>query len=121
MPTPGNYAYFERNYGPQSSVGRQLGNDQPGDGYRYRGRGFVQLTGKSNYRKYGNAIGVDLVDNPDLALDPRTAAAVMAEYFLEHDIATVARQRNWTEVRRRVQGGTAGLDRLVTVVGALGL
>jgi hypothetical protein len=87
----------------------------------FYGRGYIQLTWEFNYRAYGDAIGVDLVDNPDLALEPQTAAAVMAEYFLKRDIATVARQGNWTEVRRRVQGGTAGLDRLVAVVGALGL
>jgi predicted chitinase len=57
------------------------GNEASGDGYRYRGRGFNQLTGRGNYRKYGNMIGKDLVGNPDLVNDPETAAEIAIAFF----------------------------------------
>lgn len=63
-----------KEYGPDSYFkkydGRaDLGNNQPGDGLRFKGRGFVQLTGRRNYAKFSQILGVDLVGNPDLALD----------------------------------------------------
>jgi predicted chitinase len=59
--------------------GNKLGNSS-NEGYLYRGRGFFQLTGKANYERYGNMIGVDLVSNPDLANDPEIAAKIAVEY-----------------------------------------
>jgi hypothetical protein len=54
-----------------------LGNTQPGDGPRYKGRGYVQLTGRTNYAKYSKITGVDLVSNPDKALDPAVSAVIL--------------------------------------------
>lgn len=67
-------AFFNKVYG-----GR-LGND-PNEGYKYRGRGMIQLTGKENYARYGNLIGIDLVNNPDLANDPKIAAQISVAYI----------------------------------------
>jgi putative chitinase len=58
-----------------------MGNNSPGDGYRYRGRGYIQLTGKENYQRVGKAIRVDLVSNPDLANDPKVATKVLLNYL----------------------------------------
>lgn len=55
-----------------------LGNNQPGDGPRYKGRGFVQLTGRSNYTKYAAILKIDLVGNPELAAEPPHAAKILA-------------------------------------------
>jgi predicted chitinase len=61
--------------------GGRMGNDKPGDGFKYRGRGFIQITGKENYDKIGKIIGVDLVNNPDLANDADVAAKIIPAYF----------------------------------------
>jgi len=70
-------------YGHQTNVGQKLGNTQPGDGFLYRGRGFIQLTGKGNYAAASQAIYGDdrLVKNPDLLLDPTVAAETTAWYM----------------------------------------
>ena len=74
--------YFNRRYGPNTRVGMQLGNTEPGDGYRFRGRGYVQITGRSNYASLGTALGLDLVGDPDLALQPAVAYRIMSHGML---------------------------------------
>ena len=59
--------------------GSRMGNE--GEGYKYRGRGLIQLTGKDNYAKFGKLLGIDLVENPDLANDPEIAQQLAIEYF----------------------------------------
>lgn len=62
--------------------GASLGNREPGDGWKYRGRGFIQLTGKANYAKIGQELGVDLVNHPELASsDPNVMAAIAVNFF----------------------------------------
>ncbi len=76
----GGYDYCERMYGPfgrRPNTARQMGNTHMGDGYKYRGRGYVQMTWHNNYLHAGAIIGVDLVGNPDLAMQPDIAAKVM--------------------------------------------
>jgi hypothetical protein len=87
-----------------------LGNTQPGDGRRYKGRGLIQLTGRANYRTYGNELGVPLEDMPDEALDPIVSGAVLAKYFEKRGIPQMARDANWQGVRRAVNGGLNGWD-----------
>lgn len=75
----GNDACFYK-YEAHSPIGAQLGNCEPGDGKRYKGRGYVQITGRSNYQKLGRRIGIGnaLVDEPDRALDPLIAYRIMS-------------------------------------------
>jgi hypothetical protein len=87
---------------------KDLGNVNPGDGAKFCGRGFVQITGRSNYEHFGSEIGQDLISNPDLALDPAIASDIFALFFLERHIAKFADQQNWEMVRRRVNGGLNG-------------
>lgn len=83
------YQFAETVYGPRS--GKSLGNTQPGDGARYIGRGFIQLTGKANYAAAGKALGLDLVNNPDKLLDPAVAAAVTG-WYMARRIGSTAKQ-----------------------------
>lgn len=69
-------------YGMNDKIGRSMGNTEPGDGWKYRGRGFIQITGKNNYAKYGKMIGVDLVGSPDMANDPVVAAKLASAFVM---------------------------------------
>lgn len=92
---------------------RSLGNTEPGDGMRYKGRGFIQLTGRSNYDIYGNKLGVDLEDNPEFAADPDVAAAVAVSYWDSRVNRAAAQQGDVVTVTKNINGGTNGLrDRM---------
>jgi predicted chitinase len=111
----GGPAYFTKNY-----EGRvDLGNNQPGDGAKFFGRGYIQITGRGNYTEYGRQIGVDLIANPELALDPAIGAQVLALFFRAKNIPRLADAGKWEAVRRRVNGGLTGWDRFSSYVGEL--
>jgi predicted chitinase/uncharacterized protein (DUF305 family) len=86
-PATGIDPYFNR-YDPQYSPGkaRELGNTQPGDGQKYKGRGFIQITGRANYRDIGKKIGVDLENNPDLLATNENIAAQATLVWLKTHI-----------------------------------
>lgn len=98
-----------------------LGNtaDLDGDGALYCGRGFIQLTGRDNYIIYGNELDLDLVGNPDLALDPENAARIFARFFLKSRAAEAAMGGDWFRVRRRVNGGDNGMEPFLAFVSGL--
>lgn len=73
----GSDAYFNRRYGPHTRVGKVLGNRFPGDGAKYHGRGYAQLTGRSNYRKASGALNIDVTNNPDRVKEREIAWRVM--------------------------------------------
>lgn len=73
----GKASYFDGRYGPGTSVGKVLGNTQPGDGSRFHGRGYVQLTGRRNYTLAGAKLGIALAADPDRALELNLAAAIL--------------------------------------------
>jgi putative chitinase len=75
----GQRPYFEK-YETGTPIGARLGNTEPGDGYRYRGRGFVQITGRANYQRLGKQVdqGDRLMDDPELALDFDVAYSIMS-------------------------------------------
>jgi len=122
----GGTKYFESNYGPTGHNPQRaikMGNTQPGDGAKYHGRGYVQLTWKVNYQAMSNHLTqafsktVDLVNNPDLALEPDYAAEIMyfgmnagtfsgkkfSDYFSKNPDGTVAKD-NWVGARAIING-----------------
>jgi predicted chitinase len=89
---------------------KTLGNTQPGDGPKYKGGGYLQLTGRRNYTYYGGALGYDLVNQPELSIVPEIAAKVFALYFFDRKIHTFANASNWRRVRKLVNGGYNAYD-----------
>lgn len=91
-----------------------LGNTVPGDGWRFHGRGVIQLTGRANYETYGRLVDVDLVEHPERAADPEVSAAVAVAYWQER-LKHVDRS-DIEAVTRRINGGTNGYDERVEAV-----
>lgn len=60
-----------------------LGNNHTGDGFRFRGRGYVMLVGRANYEKYSRLIGIDIASNPNLAAEPQIAAKILVSYMID--------------------------------------
>ena len=89
-----------------------LGNGAAGDGAKYKGRGFVQLTGRANYLHFGPLIGVpDLADNPDQANEPSVAAKLLAAFLkaTQNQIEDALANGDFARARRAVNGGSHGL------------
>ncbi|MEU2038505.1 glycoside hydrolase family 19 protein [Nocardia niwae] len=104
----GDAAYFNRNYGPGSSVGPSIGNKHPGDGARFHGRGGMQLTGRNNYREAGEDLGVDLVGNPGLAADPKYAFATAGWFWDTENLNEQADESDFDAITRTINGGSNG-------------
>ncbi|MEW6735838.1 MAG: glycoside hydrolase family 19 protein, partial [Acidobacteriota bacterium] len=85
-----------------------LGNIKPGDGRRYKGRGPIQLTGRSNYRAAGQALGIDLESNPERAADLDVGFRIAGWYWRTRGLNEFADQGNFDEITRRINGGLNG-------------
>lgn len=90
-----------------------IGNTRPGDGAAYRGRGFIQLTGKTNYSSIGQRLGVDLLHEPERANEPEIAASILALFLLDRHkpIHQALRVGDLPLARKLVNGGSHGLSR----------
>jgi putative chitinase len=84
-----------------------LGNTVKGDGVRYKGRGAIQITGRFNYKQAGEALGLPLLQKPELLLQPKEAMLVSAWYWNSRKLNDIAGDLN--AVTRRINGGTNGL------------
>jgi putative chitinase len=90
----------------------RMGNGPPesGDGYRYRGRGYIQITGKDGYRQTGLRAGLDLVSSPERAVATEDALRVACAFWKWKDLNPLCDKRAFEEVTRRINGGLIGLD-----------
>lgn len=106
-----NHAYANRlGNGPAGS----------GDGWRYRGRGLIQITGRSNYATTGERLDLDLIERPELLEHPHYAALSAAEWWRRHGCNELADTGDMAAVARKVNGGLTGLDdRLKLYAGAM--
>jgi putative chitinase len=90
----------------------RMGNGPPqsGEGWKYRGRGAKQLTGKDNYKRCGEALSVDLLGNPDLLLEPLYAARSAGWFWRVNNLAPLADEGNIKEMTKKINGGYIGLE-----------
>lgn len=91
----------------------RMGNVDPGDAFRYRGRGLLMLTGRENYAACGEALGLDLLEMPDLLLRPQHAAESAAWFWYSKGCNELADESDFVGVVKSINGGTIGMnDRL---------
>jgi putative chitinase len=92
---------------------RDLGNTQPGDGRRYKGRGPIQLTGRANYKKFGDLLCLDLINNPTMAATPEVGFRIAGLFWQSKGLNELADQQKFETITRRINGGINGLkDRI---------
>jgi len=94
----------------------RMGNLQDGDGWKFHGRGLIQLTGRENYANCGSGVGVDLIDNPDLLLTPKYAALSAGWFWNKKGLNTLADSQEYGVMTRRINGGLTGLDERIAKI-----
>lgn len=95
----GNFVYGDR-----------LGNTKTGDGYKYRGRGYIQITGRENYREVGKLAGLTLEENPDLAAQAKNAVKIACAYWKRTKLNPLCDSGDFVGVTKKINGGTNGLQ-----------
>lgn len=94
--------------------GGRMGNGAEGtlEGFKYRGRGLIQLTGKDNYRAFGKSIGreAEILANPDLVAEPELAAQSAAWFWKSNGLNELADKKEIDAISKRINGGTLGLE-----------
>lgn len=103
-----DFKQYDIKHNPEKA--QRLGNTEPGDGYKYIGRGFIQLTGKDNYMRAGKALGLPLVEHPELAERPDIAAKIAIWFWKKRVDPKVDDYSNTRAVTKPINSGLAGLD-----------
>jgi putative chitinase len=107
----GDFKYMEEIASGQAYEGRaDLGNTQPGDGKRYKGRGPIQLTGRSNYRRFGHKAGINFERYPEIVANPSIGLHVACLYWDDRKLNALADADNLEVITRKINGGLNGLD-----------
>lgn len=107
----GSFRYMEEIASGQAYEGRKdLGNVEPGDGKRYKGRGPIQITGRANYRTFGRRIGIDLERHPEIAGFPSVGLHLALEYWRHHRLNELADLDDVIGITKRINGGLNGFE-----------
>lgn len=111
----GELRYVEEIASGTAYEGRKdLGNTQPGDGMRFKGRGLIQITGRNNYAECGKALGVDLITNPELLETNDLACRSAAWFWASRGLNDLADRGDFERITKRINGGLNGYqERLV--------
>ena len=109
LATADKYAHNPQLLANKVYAGR-LGNNQENDGYAFRGRGLVQLTGREAYANCGSGMGVDLIGHPDWLVDPKYAALSAAWFWNKKGLNALADAKDYDTMTKRINGGLLGLD-----------
>ena len=110
MEERGSPAYFAKKYEQHKKTARILGNKVKGDGERYKGRGYIQLTGRDNYTRAGAALGLPLAQQPDLAARPDVAAKVAVWYWQNRVAPKIKDFSNTGDVTKKINPASKGLQ-----------
>jgi putative chitinase len=89
------------------------GDEASGDGWKFRGRGLIQLTGKTNYTQAGSALGADLATNPDLVAQPEYASLTAVNFWKTNglnELADLSTDESFVNITKKINGGTVGMD-----------
>ena len=107
----GNFKYMEEIASGAAYEGRKdLGNVMSGDGVKFKGRGPIQLTGRANYRRYGQQLGIDFESNPEIVAIPSIGLLVACKFWSDNDLNVVADRDDVTTITRRINGGLNGFE-----------
>ena len=107
----GNFRYMEEIASGAAYEGRKdLGNVNKGDGVRFKGRGPIQLTGRANYRRYGQQLGIDFENNPEIVALPSVGLLVACKFWSDNGLNELADQDDVTTITRRINGGLNGFE-----------
>ena len=87
---------------------KDLGNTQPGDGMKYKGRGLIQITGRNNYAECGKALGVDLITNPELLETNDLACRSAAWFWASRGLNDLSDRGDFERITKRINGGLNG-------------
>ncbi|WP_428553082.1 glycoside hydrolase family 19 protein [Pseudomonas edaphica] len=109
----GQLRYVREIWGPTAQQARyegraDLGNTVKGDGFKFRGRGLIQITGRANYAACGEALGLDLINQPTLLELPQHAAMSAAWFWSTRGLNTLADQKDFAKITKRINGGLTG-------------
>jgi len=111
----GRLYYTRELWGPTAAQARyegrlDLGNTEPGDGYRFRGRGLIQITGRANYARASKALGIDFTESPGILERPVAAAVSAAWFWASHGLNDLADIGDIRHITRRINGGYNGIE-----------
>jgi putative chitinase len=107
----GSFRYMEEIASGQAYEGRaDLGNTEPGDGKRFKGRGPIQITGRANYRTFGRKIGIDIERHPEIAAIPSIGLHLALEYWKDRKLNERADADDVVGITKRINGGTNGIE-----------
>jgi len=104
-----DFKKYDPRFAPRKA--KILGNTKPGDGAKYKGRGYIQITGKYNYEQAGKALGLDLVNHPELVEKPEIAAKVAVWYWKSRVAPKVDSFKDTTDVTKKINPGLKHLDK----------
>jgi putative chitinase len=120
----------QRRYEPPGKLAADLGNTEAGDGQRFKGRGPIQITGRANYRRFGDLLGLDLIADPSQAALPEVAFRIAALFWSKNGLNELADKitpEAFREITKRINGGFTGLaererfyETAKTVLGVMG-
>jgi len=92
------------------------GTEESGDGWAYHGRGLIQLTGRDNYKNCGDSLGLALITNPELLVQPKGACLSAGWFWNKHGLNELADAKDFETMTKRINGGTLGLDDRITKI-----